>query len=260
MLADGSENFGNICFKTYQLDPEKYLSAPGLPWQAALKKTRVKLDFLTDIHMLLTIEKGIRGGICHSIYWYAKANNKYKKDYDKNKECSHIQYWDVNTLYWWAISQKLPVNNFELIKRTSKINEESDEGYFLEVDVQYLKALHELHHDLPFLSKRMKIERVKNLVANLHDKTEYVIHIRNLKQASNHGLVLIKVYRVIKFDKNARPQRYINMKTGLRKKAKYDFEKDFFMLINNAVFRKTMENIRKHRDFKLVTTGKKGII
>ena len=178
MLADGSENFANICFKIYELDPGKYLSAPGLPWQAALKKTRVKLDFLTDIHMLLTIEKGIRGGIYHSIYWYAKANNKYKKDYDKNKECSHIQYWDVNTLYWWAISQKLPVNNFELIKRTSKINEESDEGYFLEVDVQYLKKLHELHNDLPFLPERMKTEIFKKLVANLYDENEYVIHIK----------------------------------------------------------------------------------
>ena len=95
------------------------------------------------------------------------------------------------------MSQKLPVNNFELIKDTSQFNEdfiknyneESDEGYFLEVDVQYLEKLHELHNDLPFLPERMKIEKVEKLVANLHDKTEYVIHIRNLKQALNHGLV-----------------------------------------------------------------------
>ena len=206
------------------------------------------------------VEKGIRGGICHSIYRYAKANNKYMKDYDKNKESSYLQYWDVNNLYGWAMSQKLPVNNFEWIKDTSQFNEdfiknyneESDEGYFLEVDVQYLEKLHELHNDLPFLPERMKIEKVEKLVANLHDKTEYVIHIRNLKQALNHGLVLKKVHRVIKFNQNAWLKPYIDMNTYLRKKAKNDFEKDFFKVMNNAVFRKTMENVRKHRGIKLV--------
>ena len=187
------------------------------------------------------------------------------KDYDKNKESSYIQYWDVNNLYGWAMLQKLPVNNFEWIKDTSQFNEdfiknyneESDEGYFLEVDVQYLEKLHELHNDLPFLPERMKIEKVEKLVANLHDKTEYVIHIRNLKQALNHGLVLKKVHRVIKFNQNAWLKPYIDMNTDLRKKAKTDFEKDFFKLMNNAVFGKTMENVRKHRDIKLATTERR---
>ena len=113
------------------------------------------------------VEKCIRGGICHSIYQYAKADNKYMKDYDKNKESSYIQYWDVTNLYGWAMSQKLPVNNFERIKDTSQFNEyftknyneESDEGYLLEVDAQYLEKLHELHNDLLFLPERMKIEK-----------------------------------------------------------------------------------------------------
>ena len=86
--------------------------------QAALKKTRVKLDLLTDIDMLLMVKKGTRGGICHSIYRYAIANNKCMKDYDKNKESLYIQYWDVDNLYGWTMSQKLPVNNFEWIKET----------------------------------------------------------------------------------------------------------------------------------------------
>ena len=119
LLADVFENFRNMCLEIYELDPAKFLSAPELAWQAALKKTKVKLDLLIDIDMLLMVEKGIRGGICHSIYQYAKANNKYMKDYDKNKESSYIQYWDVNNLYGWAMSQKLPVNNFEWIKDTS---------------------------------------------------------------------------------------------------------------------------------------------
>ena len=168
-------------------------------------------------------EKGIRGGICHSIYRYAKANNKYMKDYDKNKESPYIQYWDVNNLYGWAMSQELPLNNFEWIKDTSQFNEdlikdhneESDEGYFLEVDVQYLEKLHELYNYLPFLLERMKIEKVEKLVANLHDKTEYVAHIRKLKQVLNHGLVLKKVHTVITFSQNAWLKTYINMNTFL---------------------------------------------
>ena len=100
-----------MCIKIYELDPANFLSAPGFAWQAALEKTNVKLDLLTDIDILLMEEKGIRGGICHSIYQYAKANNKYIKDYDKNKETSYFQYWDANNLYGWAMSQKLLVNN-----------------------------------------------------------------------------------------------------------------------------------------------------
>ena len=139
--------------------------------------------------MLLMVEKRNRGGIHHSIYRYAKPNNKYMKDYDKNKEWPYLQYWDVNNLYGWAMSQKLIVNNFEWIEDTSQFNEdfiknyneESDNGYFLEVDVQYLEKLHELYNDLPFLPERMKIEKVEKLVANLHDKTEYVYKHQKFK-------------------------------------------------------------------------------
>ena len=183
--------------KIYELDPGKFLSAPGLARQAALKNTKVKLDLLTVIDMLLMVEESIRGGICDYIYRYAKANNKYMKYYDKNKESSYLRHWDLNNLYGRAILQKLPIKHFEWIKATSQFNEdfiknyneESDEGYSLEVDVQYLEKLYELHNDLPLLPERIKIEKAEKLVANLYHKTEYVIHIRNLKQALNHGLV-----------------------------------------------------------------------
>ena len=112
LLADVFENFRNMGLEIYQLELANCLSAPGLDWQAALKKNKVKLDLLTDINMLLIVQKGIGGGICHSIYRYAKTNNKRMKDYDKNKESSYLQYWHVNNLYGWAMSQKLPVNNF----------------------------------------------------------------------------------------------------------------------------------------------------
>ena len=151
------------------------------------------------------------------------------KDYDQSKESSYIPYLDANNLYVWAISQKLPVNttqfNEDFIKN---YNEESNEGYFLEVDVKYLEKLHKIHNDLSFLPERMKIEIVETLVANFEDKTEYVMHIINLKQALNNGLVLKKVHRVIKFNQNDWLKPYIDMNTNLRKKGKNNFEKDFF--------------------------------
>ena len=183
MLADVFENFRNMCLEIYELDPAKFLSAPKLAWQEALKKTKVKLNLLIDIGMLLMVEKSIRGGICHSVYRYAKANDKCMKDYDKNKESSYLQYWDVNNLYGWAMSQKLPVNSFEFIEDTSQFNEdfiinyneEGDKGSFFKVDVQYTEKLYEIHNDLPFLLERMKIENVEKLVANLHYKNECVV-------------------------------------------------------------------------------------
>ena len=128
--------------------------------------------------MLLTVEEGIRGGICHSIHRYAKANNKYMENYNKNEESSYIQYLDANNLYGWAMSQKLPVNNFKWVEDTSKINEDfiknynenSNKGYILEVDVKYPKKLHDSHSDLPFLPRRMKIDKCKKLVRNLQNK------------------------------------------------------------------------------------------
>ena len=132
-------------------------------------------------------------------------------------------------------------------------DEDSDKGYILEVDGKYPKKLHDLHSDLPFSPERMKIYKFKKLVYNLYDKRNYVVHIRSLKQALNHGLILKKVHRVIQFNQEAWLKPYIDMNTELRKTAKNDFEKDFFKLMNNAVFGKTMANARKHRDIKLVT-------
>ena len=107
LLADVFEKFRNMCLKMYELDPAKFLWARGLAWEAALKKAKIKLNYLTDIDKLLMVQKGIRGGICHSIHIYANANNEYIKDYDKNKELSYIQYWDVNNLYGLALLQNV---------------------------------------------------------------------------------------------------------------------------------------------------------
>ena len=161
------------------------------------------------------------------------------------------------------MSQKLPVNGFKWVNNA--INEEfiknydenNDKGYILEVDVKSPRKLHDLHSDLPFLPKRMKIDKCKKLVCNLLNKRKYVVHIKSLKQALNHGLQFKKVHRIIEFNQEAWLNPYIDMNTELRKVAKNDFKKDFFKLMNNLVFAKTIENIRKHRDIKLVTTNKR---
>ena len=165
------------------------------------------------------------------------------------------------------MSQMMPVRNFKWIEKDdiSKFDEEfiknydenSDKGYILEVDVEYPKDLHKLHSDLPFLPERMKINKCDKLVCNVRDKENYVIHILALKQALNHGLKLTKVHSVIEFRQEYWLKPYIDMNTELRKNAKNDFEKDFFKLMNNSVFGKTMENVRNHRDIKLVTTDKR---
>ena len=169
LLADVFENFRDMCIKEYELDPAHFVSLPGLAWQACLKKTNVELELLTDYDMLLMVEKGIRGGICHSIHRYAKANNKYMQNYNKSEESSYIQYLDANNLYGWEMSKKLPVNGFKWLD-SNKINENviknynenNDKGYILEVNVKYPKRLHELHSDLPFLSERMEVNKCKN--------------------------------------------------------------------------------------------------
>ena len=140
------------------------------------------------------VEEGIRGGICHSIHGHAKANNKYMKNYDENKESSYIQYLGANNLYGWVMSQKLTVNGFKWV--SNEINEEfiknydenSDKGYILEVEIKYPRKLHDLHSDLPFLPKRMKIDKCKELVCNLRNKKKCIVHIKSLKRALNHGL------------------------------------------------------------------------
>ena len=122
MLVDVFLNFEGVCLKIYKLDPSRFLTAPGLACQAVFKKTKVVLELLTGIDMLLMVEKGIRGGICHAIRQYVKAYNKCMKKYDKNKESSYLKYWDANNLYEWPMSQRLPVDGVGRVEETSQFN------------------------------------------------------------------------------------------------------------------------------------------
>ena len=182
------------------LDPASFLSLPGLAWQACLKHSEIKLELISDIDMLLMIEKRIRGGICQSIFRNAKANNKCMIDYNEKKVSSFLIYTDYNNLYGKAMSEKLPVDGFEWVEDISEIDEnviknydeDSNVGYFIEADIEYPKELHTLHSDLPFLPERMKVNKSKKLVCNLYDKKDYVDHTRSLKQALNHELKIKK--------------------------------------------------------------------
>ena len=163
------------------------------------------------------------------------------------------------------MSQKLPVNGFKWENDLSRFNERfiknynenSDIGYFLEVDIDYPKELFNLHKDLPFLPERKKVEKVEKLICSIEDKEKYVIHIRALKQALNHRLVFKKVYRIVHFKQKEWLKTYIDMHTELRKKAQNKSEKNFFKLMSNSVFGKAMENVRNHRDIKLIITDKR---
>ena len=187
------------------------MSAPRLAWPACLKKTGEKLELLPNIDILLMVDKGTRGEICNAIHRYAKANNKYMNNYDRDIESSYLEYLDATNLCGLAMSQKLPVNGFEWVEELSQFKEDftknydenSNKGYVLEVDVEYPKNLHNLHSDLPFLPEKKKIGKYNKLVCDFHDKRNYVVHLKTLKQALNHGLILKKVHKVIQFNQKA---------------------------------------------------------
>ena len=252
LLSDVFENFRDVCMNNYRLDPIFYYTAPGLAWDACLKITKVELELLDDYEMLMMVEKGIRGGVSMISTRYGKANNPYMKDYDTDQPTKYISYLDANNLYGWAMSKPLPTKGFKWMKKEELKNWKSM-PCILEVDLTYPEKLHDLHNDYPLAPERVTVNKVEKLIPNLNDKTKYVIHHENLKLYLSLGLKLTKIHRGIKFEESAWLKPYIDLNTNLRAKAKNDFEKDFFKLMNNSVFGKTMENIRNRVDIRLVT-------
>ena len=219
LLSDIFEEFRKTSIKEYELDLCYFLSAPGLSWEACLKLTKVELELLTDMDMLLMFEKGIRGGISQAIHKYVKVNNKYMKSYNKNITSSYLQYFDANNLHGWAICKKLPIGGFKW-SNPNKYTEEVIKSYdkngnyavLPEVDIEYPKELHKSHCDLPFLCDRKKLNKTNKLITSFEDKKEYVVHISALKQALNHGLKLTKMLRVIRFAQKEWMKPYIEKK------------------------------------------------
>ena len=284
LLADVFENFRKICLQYYKLDPCHYFTSPGLSWDAMLKMTNIQLELMTDIDMFQFIEKGSRGGISYIANRYAKANNKYMSEYDENMPSKYIIYLDANNLYGWAMSQYLPTGGFKWLteKQINKINlaqynEDSNKGLLIEVDLEYPKELHELHNSYPLAAERVCVNKdmlseycktiatkynistglVHKLIPTLSNKEKYVLHYRNLQLYLDLGLKINKVHRVLEFNQSPWLKQYIQFNTLKRTQAKNSFEKDFFKLMNNSVFGKTMENIRKRVDVRLITDEKK---
>ena len=256
LLADVFENFRNICLDNYKLDPAHYFTAPGLAWDACLKITGVELELLSDIDMLLMIEKGIGGGVSMISNRYGKANNKYMGESFNEKEPSkYIQYSDANNLYGWGMSKRLPTHGFEWMK-VDELETWELHSCILEVDLEYPKSLHDLHNDYPLAPEQIMVNKTSKLIPNLGNKKKYVLHYENLKQYLRLGLKLTHIHRGIKFKERPWLEKYISLNTKLRTGAKNEFEKDFFKLMNNAVFGKTMENIRNRVDIKLVNNKK----
>ena len=215
--------------------------------------------------MLLMVEKGIRGGISIISNRYGKANNKYmKRGFDMNKAIKYLMYLDKNNLYGWGMCNKMPTHGFKwLTKGEIEKNYENRHNLkkipcILEVDIKYPNKLHDLHSDYPFCAERVKCKNgVEKLIPNLRDKKTYVIHYKNLIQCLDMGLKVTCIHRGIKFVESEWMKPYIDMNTALRTNAKNNFEKDFYKLMNNSVFGKTMENIRNRVDVKLVNTVEK---
>ena len=257
LLTDVFENFRDVCMKNYKLDPAWYFTAPGLAWDAALMLTGIELELKGDYDMVLMFKHGIRGGISMISNRYGKGNNKYMA-HDSNKPSSFITYLDCCNLYGWAMSQRLPTHAFKWMDN-EELENWRDIPCILEVDLKYPEELHDIHNDYPLAPESIKLKgsTVSKLIPNLNDKQNYILHYTNLKLYESMGLKIGKINRGIRFEESEWLKEYIDLNTSLRTKAANDFEKDFFKLMNNSVFGKTMENIENRVDVRLVTDEKK---
>ena len=283
LLVDVFEKFREMSLENYKLDPAHYYGAPGLSWDAMLKNSNVELELISDHEMFLMFEKGKRGGVSQITTRYFKANNKYLPDYNKAKLLTFLAYLDANNLYGFAMMKKLPYENFrwltdykEIINKIGSFTGEEETGYLLEVDLEYSDELHDLHNDYPLaplkeipnyedLSK-YQIKLISNkkgkkpihekLLCTLKDKSKYVLNYMTLQLYMQLGLKLKKVHRIISYSQKAFIKSYIEKNTELRQNSKNDFEKDFFKLMNNIIFGKSIENIRNRTYVKLCNNSK----
>ena len=282
LLADVFEKFVNMCLDYYGLDPCHYFSSTGLSWDAMFKMTKTDLDLISDIDMHLFIEKEMRGGIFYIAKRHSKANNKYMESYYISKESIYITYHDANNLYGWAMSQYLPYSGFKWSNQKeisdfclNSISENSSIGYILEAGLEYPSELHDLHNDYPLAPEKFEISQntlqkyclsfankygikvggVNKLVPNFDNKSKYVVHYRNLQLYLSLGMKLTKVLRILILKQSDWLKKCIDFNTDKRKTAANSFLKNYFKLMNNSVFGKTMDNLRKRISVKLVNNA-----
>lgn len=268
LLTEVFESFRNQCIEIYDLDAAWYFSIPGLSMDAMLKMTGVEIELLCDYDMQLFFEKSIRGGVSQCNYKYKEANNKYMgSDYNEKNPDVFLTYLDCNNLYGYSMNKKHPLKNFawlssKEIKKIEKnilfLSDNDEIGYFLEVDIDYPDNLHEIHNDFPFLSEKKTPphSKVEKLLTTLEDKRRYVLHYLNLKQAIEHGLILRKIHRGIKFLQSNFLSEYVKLNTELRKKAKTKHAQNFYKLVTNSLYGRLLMQLRNRINVKLITKWK----
>ena len=264
LLTDVFEKFVNTCLKYYNLDPCHYFSAPGLSWDAMLKMTKIELQKLCDSDMHIFIEQGMRGGICYAAKKHSVAN-----------ESTQIKYHDMNNLYGKAMMYFLPYKDFKLISVNTVLNKKdnSQHEYFLEVEMYCPDELHDYQNDFPMAPEKLKVTReilspdqmndikrfdikigtTKKLIPNLFPKNNYITHYRNLRYYLQNGWKLTKVHKILEFKQSPWMKPYIDFNTEKRMQATNESDKNFFKLMINSVYGKTMENMRKRMKIRIVT-------
>ena len=280
LLADVFEFFRQVSFKNYGLDPAHYYTTPGLSLAACLKTTEARIELFTHPRQLQLVERGIRGGISTICNRFSCANNPYVEGYDPSQPTKYIMYLDANNLYGYAMSEPLPVGNMKFLSEEeilkfnlSAIPENSDEGFILDVDLRYPAELHDLHNSYPLAAESLSITadmhspyakklleklgrkpcaKTEKLVPNLMDKFNYVVHYRNLQFYVKMGLIVTKIHQIMSFRQAPWIAPYIKFNSDKRREAKSPFEKDFYKLLNNALYGKQIENLRKRLDIRLV--------
>ena len=264
LLADVIENFRQVLLENYHLDPAWFLTAPSFFWAAMLKMTQVDLQLICEgnMEMFRFFERQIRGGVASVFCRFSQANNKFQEDFNPEKPSKFIVYLDANSLYPTAMMQPLPVGEFEwtresALKDWERIVNSENTGCTLEVDLEYPNHLHDFHDDFPLAPELLEVNGFQKLIPNLRDKEKMVLDGRSLQLFLSLGMKLKKIHRGIKFRKEAFMKPFIEHNTKLRTAAKNDFKKDLFKLGSNAVYGKTMENVRNRIDMKLVNDRKK---
>lgn len=266
LLADIFQNFRKTCMETYKLDPTHYYSFPGLSFDACLRYTGVELELLTDPDMLHFFKSSVRGGVSTCVCRKSLANNAFLLNYDPSQPTKYIMYLDATNLYGYAMSQYLPQKDFVWLSNLQieklnimNISDTSEKGYVLEVDLEYPENLHNLHNDFPFCPENYKPQNSRSLklIPNLKNKERYIIHYTLLKQSIKYGIKLTKIHRVIEFTQSPWLKKYVDLNTKLRNNSKNEFEKNSYKLANNSIYGKTMENVDRRTDIRLVTQWSK---
>ena len=292
-LADVFEKFRTLCLNEDGLDPVYYVTLPGMTWDSAFKFTEVEVDLLSTVEMYEFMEKGIRGGMTFINEHHLKANNaRVPNTFNPTKQSCDLLYVDANNLYGHALSQRLPRSNFRWLsdKEISQLDISTfdfsqDEGLILEVDLSYPTDVQDRTEDLPFAPEKLVVDQgmftplmvkqwshlmtlrygkadktyrgCSKLLLTHYNRENYVVHGQLLQFYLKHGMQLTKIHRAIRFQQSAIFEPYISYNSMKRQKAKNPFEKDFYKLKNNALFGKTMENVRGHINFRLCNTEEK---